>query len=404
MNIELRKQFPILQENIHNKPLIYFDNAATSQKPLCVIEAMNAFYLHDNANIHRGVHTLSERATRSYEQTREKVRGFINAKKSSEIIFVRGTTEAINLVAQSYGRKIFQAGDEVIISTMEHHSNIVPWQLICEQTGAKLQIVKIHENGELDLDHYENLLNNRTKIVAITHVSNTLGTINPIKKIITAAHAYNIPVLIDGAQAISHMQIDVQDLDCDFYAFSAHKMYGPTGIGVLYGKEAILDAMPPYQGGGNMIKKVTFTKTEYSDLPSKFEAGTQNIASVVGLGATIDFLSSVGMDKISQYENNLLKYTNKILYNIKELKIIGNALDKVGVISFVLGKIHPHDIATILDTEGIAVRAGHHCTMPLMNFYNIPATTRVSFGLYNTTEEIDIFVAALDKIKKIFAH
>jgi len=403
MNTELRKQFPILQENIHNKPLVYLDNAATSQKPRCVIEAMDHFYFHDNSNIHRGVHTLAERATRSYEQAREKVRNFINAKNSAEIIFVRGTTEAINLVAQSYGRKNFHAGDEIIISTMEHHSNIVPWQLICEQTGAKLQVIKIHENGELDLDHYENLLNDRTKMVAITHVSNTLGTINPIKKIITLAHARNIPVLIDGAQAVPHMQIDVQNLDCDFYAFSAHKMYGPTGVGVLYGKEAFLDAMPPYQGGGDMIKKVTFAKTEYGDLPRKFEAGTQNIAGVIGLGATIDFLNSVGMDKISQHENNLLNYANKILHEIKELRIIGNALDKVGVISFVLNKVHPHDIATVLDTEGVAVRAGHHCTMPLMDFYNIPATTRVSFGVYNTEKEIDIFVAAINKVKKIFA-
>lgn len=404
MNTELRKQFPILQENIHNKPLVYLDNAATSQKPLCVIEAMNNFYLHDNSNIHRSVHTLSERATRSYEQTREKVRGFINAKNSSEIIFVRGTTEAINLVAQSYGRKVFQAGDEVIVSTMEHHSNIVPWQLICEQAGAKLQVIKIHESGELDLDHYEKLLNDRTKMVAITHVSNTLGTINPIKKIITLAHARNIPVLIDGAQAVPHMQVDVQNLDCDFYAFSAHKMYGPTGVGVLYGKEALLDAMPPYQGGGDMIKRVTFAKTEYADLPRKFEAGTQNIAGVVGLGAAINFLNSVGLDKISKHENNLLNHINKLLFKINRLKVIGNAIDKVGVISFVLDKAHPHDIATILDTEGVAVRAGHHCTMPLMDFYNIPATTRVSFGIYNTEEEIDIFITAINKVKKIFAR
>ena len=316
---------------------------------------------------------------------------------------MRNATEAINLVAASFGHKNFHAGDEVIISTMEHHSNIVPWQLICEQTGAKLQVVKIHENGELDLNHYKKLLNNRTKIVAITHVSNTLGTINPIKKIIALAHAHNIPVLIDGAQAVSHMQIDVQNLDCDFYAFSAHKMYGPTGVGVLYGKEALLDAMPPYQGGGSMIKKVTFAKTEYADLPKKFEAGTPNIAGVIGFGAAIDFLISVGINKIFQHENNLLNYAKEKMIKINELKVIGNALDKVGVISFVLDKIHPHDVATILDTEGVATRAGHHCTMPLMDFYNIPATTRVSFGVYNTVEEIDIFIAALDKVKKIFA-
>ncbi|EKE00794.1 MAG: hypothetical protein ACD_21C00272G0005 [uncultured bacterium] len=404
MNTELRKQFPILQEQINGKPLIYFDNAATTQKPLCVIEAMDRFYFHDNANIHRSVHTLAQRATESYDQAREKTRSFINAKKVSEIIFVRGTTEAINLVAQSYGRKNFHAGDEIVISTMEHHSNIVPWQLICEQTGAKLQVVKIHENGELDLDHYEKLLNKRTKIVAITHVSNTLGTINPIKKIIAIAHAHNIPVLIDGAQAVSHMQVDVQNLDCDFYAFSAHKMYGPTGIGVLYGKENLLDSMPPYQGGGDMISKVTFAKTEYADLPQKFEAGTQNIAGAVGLAVAIDFLNSIGMDEISKHEHDLLKYLNKISLEINGLKIIGNALDKVGVVSFVLDKIHPHDVATILDTEGVAVRAGHHCTMPLMDFYGVPATTRVSFGLYNTEEEIDIFVTAINKVKKIFAR
>jgi cysteine desulfurase/selenocysteine lyase len=403
MKTELREQFPILQEKVQNKPLIYLDNAATTQKPRCVIEAMNRFYFHDNSNIHRGVHTLAEHATRSYELVRKKVQNFINAKNSAEIIFVRGATEAINLVAQSYGRKNFCAGDEIIISAMEHHSNIVPWQLICEQTGAKLQVIKIHKNGELDLDHYEKLLNTRTKIVAITHVSNTLGTINPIKKIITLAHASGIPVLIDGAQAIPHLRIDVQNLDCDFYAFSAHKMYGPTGVGVLYGKETFLDAIPPYQGGGDMIKKVTFAKTEYNDLPYKFEAGTQNIAGVVGLGTTIDFLNSVGMDQISQYENNLLYYANKILHKIKGLEIIGNALDKVGVISFVLNRVHPHDIATILDTEGIAIRAGHHCTMPLMDFYNIPATARVSFGLYNTEKDIDILMTTINKVKKIFA-
>ncbi|MEI8055002.1 MAG: cysteine desulfurase [bacterium] len=402
MNTKLREQFPILQEKVQNKPLVYLDSAATSQKPRCVIEAMDHFYFHDNSNIHRGVHTLAERATKSYEQARKKVQNFINAKNSAEIIFVRGTTEAINLVAQSYGRENFHTDDEVIISTMEHHSNIVPWQMICKQTGAKLRVIKIHKNGELDLDHYETLLNNRTKMVAITHVSNTLGTINPIKKIIALAHARNIPALIDGAQAVPHMQTDVQSLDCDFYAFSAHKMYGPTGVGVLYGKEIFLDAMPPYQGGGSMIKKVTFAKTEYGDLPNKFEAGTQNIAGVIGLGTAVDFLNSVGMNKISQHEKNLLSYANKILFKIKKLSIIGNALDKVGVISFVLDKVHPHDIATILNTEGVATRAGHHCTMPLMDFYNVPATTRISFGLYNTEKEIDIFAAAINKVKEIF--
>lgn len=403
MNIKLREQFPILQEKIHNNPLVYFDNAATTQKPNCVINAMNDFYLHNNSNIHRSVHTLAERATHSYENIREKIRVFINAKNSNEIIFTKGATEAINLVAQSYGRKNIHAGDEIIISTMEHHSNIVPWQIIAEQTGAKLRVVKIHENGELCCDNYAKILNKHTKIVALTHVSNTLGTINPIKNIISLAHTHNIPVLIDGAQAVPHMPIDVQNLDCDFYAFSAHKMYGPTGTGILYGKEALLDTMPPYQSGGDMINKVTFAKTEYADLPQKFEAGTQNIAGVIGLGAAIDFLNSIGLNKIQQHENNLLKYINKKLIEINGLKIIGNASSKVGVISFILNKIHPHDIATVLDTEGVAVRAGHHCTMPLMDFYNIPATTRISFGAYNTETEIDILLAAINKVKKIFA-
>jgi cysteine desulfurase/selenocysteine lyase len=403
MNTKLREQFPILQEKINSKPLVYFDNAATTQKPRSVIDAVSNFYSHDNANIHRGIYALSQRSTLAYEQTREKTRDFINAKKTSEIIFVRGATEAINLVAQSYGRKNFQEGDEIVISTMEHHSNIVPWQLICEQTGAKLKIIKIHENGELDLDHYKQLLNKHTKMVAITHVSNTLGTINPIKKIISMAHTHNIPVLVDGAQAVPHMQIDVQDLDCDFYVFSAHKMYGPTGIGILYGKEEIIDKMPPYQGGGDMIKTVTFAKTEYADLPQKFEAGTQNIAGVVGFGAAIDFLKSSNLDTISKYENNLLNYATEKLFKINGLRVIGNAEHKVGVISFVLENIHPHDIATILDTEGVAIRAGHHCTMPLMEFYGIPATTRVSFGVYNTQQEIDIFISAINKVKEIFA-
>lgn len=403
MNSKLRKQFPILQEKINGKPLVYFDNAATTQKPKSVIEAMDYFYFHNNANIHRGIHTLAMRATQVYDDAREKVRAFINAKKASEIIFVRNTTEAINLVAHSFGRKNLKPQDEIIITTMEHHSNIVPWQLICEETGAKIQVTKIHENGELDLEHYETLFNPHTKIVAITHVSNTLGTINPIKKIISIAHAHNIPVLIDGAQAIPHMQIDVQDLDCEFYAFSGHKIYGPTGIGILYGKEALLDAMPPYQGGGDMIKKVTFAKTEYAELPQKFEAGTQNIAGVAGLGASIDFINSVGIKIITQHEKDLLNYANKLLFKINGLQIIGKASDKVGVISFILDKIHPHDVATILDNEGIAVRAGHHCNMPLMDFYGIPGTTRVSFGMYNTKKEIDVFVDAISKVKKIFS-
>ncbi|OGT09048.1 MAG: cysteine sulfinate desulfinase [Gammaproteobacteria bacterium RBG_16_37_9] len=404
MDNKIRQLFPILQNKINNKPLIYLDNAATTQKPRSVVEAIEHFYFNDNANIHRGIYKLSQRATNAYEKSRKNIAEFINAKYTHEIIFVRNTTEAINLVAQSYGYKNFKPGDEIIISTMEHHSNIVPWQLICKKTGAKLQVINIHENGELDFNHYEKLINNRTKIVAIAHASNTLGTVNPIKKIIAAAHAHNIPVLIDGAQASGHIQIDVQNLDCDFYAFSAHKMYGPTGIGILYGKEALLNSMPPYQGGGDMIKKVTFAETEYADLPQKFEAGTPNIADVVGFGATIDFIKSVGIDVIAKHEKELLKYATAAFSNVKGLKIIGTAPEKTSIISFILDKIHPHDVATILDTEGIAVRAGHHCTMPLMEFYNIPGTTRASFGLYNTKEEIDILIEALTKVRKIFSR
>ena len=404
MDNKIRQLFPILQNKINNKPLIYLDNAATTQKPRSVVEAIEHFYFNDNANIHRGIYKLSQRATNAYEKSRKNIAEFINAKYTHEIIFVRNTTEAINLVAQSYGYKNFKPGDEIIISTMEHHSNIVPWQLICKKTGAKLQVINIHENGELDFNHYEKLINNRTKIVAIAHASNTLGTVNPIKKIIAAAHAHNIPVLIDGAQASGHIQIDVQNLDCDFYAFSAHKMYGPTGIGILYGKEALLNSMPPYQGGGDMIKKVTFAETEYADLPQKFEAGTPNIADVVGFGATIDFIKSVGIDVIAKHEKELLKYATAAFSNVKGLKIIGTAPEKTSIISFILDKIHPHDVATILDTEGIAVRAGHHCTMPLMDFYNIPGTTRASFGLYNTKEEIDILIEALTKVRKIFSY
>jgi len=402
MNHELRANFPILQEKIHNKPLVYLDNAATTQKPLSVINAMNDFYVHDNSNVHRGVYELAARATQSYENVRQKVQNFINAKKISEIIFTSGATESINLVASSYGQKNFQPGDEIIISTMEHHANIVPWQMICEQTGAKLQVININQAGELDFAHYEKLLNKSTKLVAITHVSNVLGTINPIKPIIDLAHNYNIPVLIDGSQAVAHMVVDVQDLDCDFYVFSAHKMYGPTGAGVLYGKENILDAMPPYKGGGSMIKTVTFAKTQYEDLPLKFEAGTGNIAGVIGMGAGIDFLHQVGLANIAEHENALLQYANNLLSTISNLNIIGNASHKVGVISLVLDKIHPHDIATLLDMEGIAVRAGHHCAMPLMEFYKVPATTRISFAVYNTKEEIDVLIGAINKINNLF--
>jgi len=400
----LRKQFPILQEKLNGKPLLYLDSAATTQKPLTVIKAIEEFYLHKNASAHRGIYKLAGLATETYENTRKNVATFINAKSPQEIIFLRGTTEAINLVASSFGAKNFKENDEIIISTMEHHSNIVPWQMIAKKTGAKLKVIELHENGELDLDHYEKLLNQQTKIVAITHISNTLGTINPIKKIIASAHAHNVPVLIDGAQAVAHRQVDVQDLDCDFYAFSAHKMYGPTGIGILYGKEELLDAMPPYQGGGGMIKKVTFAKTEYAKLPQKFEAGTPNVADAVGLNAATEFINEVGISSIVQHEKELLKQATETLNKIEGLKIIGNAKEKSGVISFVLDRIHAHDIATILDAENIAIRAGHHCTMPLMDFYGIAATSRISFGLYNSKEEIDILATAIEKVKKILLY
>lgn len=401
MNNNIRQQFPIFQNNIIGKPLIYLDNAATTQKPYSTIKAIEHFYCHDNANIHRGIYQLAERATLAYENTRKNIASFINAKHPHEVIFTRGTTEAINLVATSYGSKNFGPGDEIIVSTMEHHSNIVPWQLISEKTGAKLKVININEQGELDLNHYAELLSNHTKMVAITHASNTLGTINDIKKIIELAHANHVPILVDGAQAIAHMPIDVQALDCDFYAFSAHKMYGPTGVGVLYGKEELLNSMPPYQGGGDMIRKVTFAKTEFADLPQKFEAGTQNIADIAAFDTTINFIRSISIHSIAEHEKELLLYATKILSEITGLKIIGNATEKTGIISFVLDKIHPHDIATILDTEGIAVRAGHHCTMPLMDFYGIPGTTRASFGIYNTIEEIDALAKAILKVKKI---
>ncbi len=402
MNKTIRAQFPILQNNLTPKPLVYLDNAATTQKPLNVIEAMDHFYLHDFANIHRGVYKLAERATVAYENVRANIAQFIHAKHAHEIIFVRGVTEAINLVAASYGGEFFKSGDEIVISTMEHHSNIVPWQLIAKKTGAKLKVININQNGEIDLDHYQQLLNQHTKMVAITHVSNTLGTINPVKKIIEIAHQYNIPVLVDGAQALSHLQVDVQELDCDFYTFSAHKAYGPTGVGVLYGKEKFLDIMPPYQGGGDMIKRVTFAESEFADLPQKFEAGTANIAGVVGLGAAIDFINSIGLGKIMNHEEQLLKYATDKMHKIDGLTIIGNAKAKIATISFVLQRTHPHDVATILDGEGVAVRAGNHCTMPLMDFYGISGTTRVSFGVYNTQAEVDILTSAINQVNKLF--
>jgi cysteine desulfurase/selenocysteine lyase len=398
----IRRDFPILQRKIHNKPLIYLDNSVTTQKPSTVIKAIHDYYAHDNANIHRGAYALSEYATAAYEKVRSQVRDFIHAKSTQEIIFVRGVTEAINLVANSFGRWQLKPQDEVLISTMEHHANIVPWQIICEQTGACVRVIPITTKGEIDKEAYARLLNPRVKIVALTHVSNVLGTINPVKELIAMAHQHNIPVLLDGAQAAPHMPIDVQQLDCDFYAFSAHKMYGPTGIGVLYGKEKWLEAMPPYHGGGNMINQVTFAKTFYRELPYKFEAGTPAIAGVIGMGAAIDYLTQLGMAQIGQYEQQLLRHALNAFNTIPGLQLVGHAPQRAAVFSFTLQNIHPHDIATILDHEGIAIRAGHHCAMPLMEHLGLTATARASFGIYNTCEEIDALVAALIKTQRIF--
>ena len=399
----VREDFPILKELIHGKPLVYLDNAATSQKPWQVINAERDYYVHLNANIHRGVHDLSQRATDAFEGARSKVRQFVNAAKNEEIIFVRGATEAINLVAASYGRSKLKAGDEIIVSEMEHHSNIVPWQMACEVTGAVLRVIPISDSGELDMDAYATLLNERTKIVAITHVANALGSVTPIKKITQLAHAAGAVVLVDGAQAVPHIAVDVQDLDVDFYAFSGHKIYGPTGIGVLYGNENLLDAMPPYQGGGDMIRTVSFKKSTYNVLPYKFEAGTPFIAGGIGLGAAIDYITELGLVHIAAHEHDLLEYATMLSRDIPELKIIGTARDKASVFSFTLGRIHPHDIGTILDHEGIAVRTGHHCAMPVMERLGIPATARASFALYNTRAEVDALFAGICKVQKVFA-
>lgn len=404
INIEsIRNDFPLLHQTINSYPLIYFDNAATTQKPQSVIDAMNTYYSLDNANVHRGVHALSTRATTQYEAVRSKVQRFINAPSASECIFVRGTTEAINLVAHSFVAPRILPGEEILITTMEHHSNIVPWQMVCKKTGAQLSVAPISLNGEILLDEFEKKLSTNTKIVAITHASNALGTINPIKKMIEMAHACGALVLIDGAQSAAHLPIDVQELGCDFYAFSAHKMYGPTGIGVLWGKEALLDDMVPYQGGGEMITSVTFAATEYAPLPHKFEAGTPNIAGVIGLGAAIDYLWSLDLKAISEYESRLLQYATEGVEGMKGFNIIGTAKHKLPVISFVHGKIHPHDIGTILDNEGIAIRSGHHCAMPLMDFLDVSATARISLSFYNTREEIDRCIQALHKVKEVFA-
>lgn len=401
---QVRKEFPILSRTVNGKPLVYLDNAATTQKPQAVIDALNHYYTYDNANIHRGLYFLSELATEQYESARLKVKEFINAMSASEIIFVKGTTEAINLVASTLCRtKFLKEGDEVIISNMEHHANIVPWQLIRDRKRINLKVVPINDNGELNFEAFERMITTKTKLVSIVHISNSLGTINPIKKIIDVAHSKNIPVLIDGAQAVPHFKIDVQELDADFYAFSGHKIFGPTGIGVLYGKTEFLEMMPPYQGGGDMIRTVTFEETTFDDIPHKFEAGTPNIAGSIGLGAAIDYLNQFDRNEILDYENSLLEYATQELQKINGLRIIGTAKEKASVISFVIEGIHPYDIGTIIDTDGIAIRTGHHCTQPIMRRFNVPATARASLSFYNTKEEIDKLVLGLDKVKQMFA-
>jgi len=400
---QLRSEFPILQQQVYGKPLAYLDNAATTQKPAAVIEAVRNYYERDNANVHRGVHALSERATADFEKAREKLRVLLNAASKREVIFVRGATEGINLVASSWGGANVKAGDEVLVSEMEHHSDIVPWQMLCERVGATLKVLPINDAGELRMDLLDSLLSERTKLVGIVHLSNALGTINPVADIIVRAHAVGAKVLVDGAQAVAHMAIDVQLLDCDFYVTSAHKMYGPTGIGVLYAKEALLEAMPPYQGGGDMITMVTFEKTQYNDLPYKFEAGTPNIAGVIGFGAAVDWLTATGIDAIAAHEQSLLAYATEQAEAMDGLRIIGTAADKASVLSFTLKGVHPHDLGTIVDREGVAIRAGHHCAMPVMQHFGVPATARASFAAYNSTAEIDALFAALKKAQDIFA-
>jgi cysteine desulfurase/selenocysteine lyase len=397
----VRADFPILQEQVHGKPLVYLDNAATTQKPRAAIEAEQHFYLAQCSNVHRGVHYLSEEATRAYEDVRVKVQRFLNAAEAREIIFVRGTTEAINLVANTYGRKNLQAGDEILITTMEHHSNIVPWQILCEEKGAVLRVAPINDRGELVLEEFEKLLNPRTRFVSVVHVSNVLGTINPVAEIVRLAHRWNVPVLLDGAQAAAHLKVDVRALDCDFYAFSGHKLYGPTGIGVLYGKAALLAALPPYQGGGEMISSVSFAKTVYNVIPYKFEAGTPNIAGTIGLGAAIDYVNALGVDNLGAYEQELLRYATEALSRLPGLRLVGTAKEKAAVLSFVIDSLHPHDVGTVLDQEGIAVRTGHHCAQPLMDRFSVPATTRASLAFYNTREEIDALVKGIQKVKEI---
>ena len=398
----VRADFPILGRRVRGKPLVYLDNAATSQKPQSVIDAVSRFYRSENANIHRGVHYLSERATEAYDSVREEVARFINAASSRQVIFTKGTTEGINLVAQSYGRPNLKPGDDIVITAMEHHSNIVPWQLLCEQTGAVLKAAAIDDRGELDLVAFEQLLTDRTKLVAVVHLSNALGTINPVKSVIALAHDRGIPVLVDGAQAVPHLPVDVQDLDCDFYVFSGHKVFGPTGIGVLYGRESFLERMPPYQGGGDMIATVSLQRSTWAPLPAKFEAGTPMIAQVAGLGAALRYLEGVGLEKVGAWEQELLTYATERVLEIEGIRIIGTARHKASVLGFIMQDVHPHDIGTILDNEGIAIRAGHHCAQPVMERFGVPATARASFAFYNSFEEVDALVAGLVTVKKMF--
>ena len=397
----IRRDFPVLHQNVNGKPLVYLDNAASSQRPKAVIDAISRYYEHDHANVHRGVHTLSQRATDAYEGARETVRRFINARDTKEIIFVRGTTEAVNLVAQSFARPRFQRGDEILISALEHHANIVPWQLLREQIGVVLKVIPITQSGEVDFAEFQKLIGPRTKLLALAHVSNALGTIVPVEKFIAVAKQHGVPVLLDGAQAVPHSVVDVQALDCDFYCFSSHKMLGPTGMGILYGKQQLLEAMPPWQGGGDMILSVSFDKTTYNQLPWKFEAGTPNISGAIGLAAAIGYLEKIGMARIAAYEHELLEYATERLSNLPGLRLVGTASNKAAVVSFTLDGIHPHDIGTILDTEGVAIRTGHHCAMPVMDFFKIPATARASMSFYNTFEEIDRLVAALEQTRKV---
>ncbi len=399
----IRKDFPILERKIWDKPLVYLDNGASTQRPVQVISAVQDLYENHYANVHRGVHTLSQESTNLYNDARAKVRSFINAACVHEIIFTRGTTESINLVAQSYARPRLKAGDEILITHMEHHSNIVPWQIVCEQTGAALKVVPITDEGEVDQEQFRNMISEKTALLGVTHVSNSLGSVNPVKQMIQAAHEYGVPVLVDGAQSIPHMPVNVRDLDADFYAFSGHKIYGPTGIGVLYGKEKLLNAMPPYQGGGDMILSVSFEGTTYNQLPYKFEAGTPNIAGAIGLGAAIDYVEKIGLGAIAAHEHGLLMYATSKLQEIDGLRIIGRAEQKAGLISFVLDAVHPHDIGTMLDAEGVAVRAGHHCAQPVMERFGVPATARASFAMYNTYQEIDVLAEAIKKTISMFS-